>query len=219
MVIQFAIQKVIICYGLARVEEEMGTNAKLTNQMFVPMAVTSNSTDGPDSLNATYISVVRTRKCYVQLISVLFRYRIVYRMLAKPVYCSANINFCIVSFCFYFFYGYYVRYLCICCWFRAKKGGDKLTLNLTEQKPVVTVNLEPLIEKEKAEEKATKTIEISHTTQEELADEEVDSVQEVEVEREREVEKDKKVSNFGSAVFFFIYSLFAFYKLERSLFC
>ncbi|XP_037919246.1 band 4.1-like protein 5 isoform X2 [Hermetia illucens] len=121
----------------ARVEEEMGTNAKLTNQMFVPMAVTSNSTDGPDSLNATYISV----------------------------------------------------------------GGDKLTLNLTEQKPVVTVNLEPLIEKEKAEEKATKTIEISHTTQEELADEEVDSVQEVEVEREREVEKDKKntINNIQTA--------------------
>ncbi|XP_037822066.1 probable serine/threonine-protein kinase DDB_G0282963 isoform X1 [Lucilia sericata] len=64
----------------ARVEEELGanTNAKLTNQMFVPAATSVNSTnnnnnitttnnlqntttihhsDGPDSLNATYISV------------------------------------------------------------------------------------------------------------------------------------------------------------------
>lgn len=48
----------------------MGTgnaNAKLTNQMFVPAASVLNNnlnsqnitqTDGPDSLNATYISVV-----------------------------------------------------------------------------------------------------------------------------------------------------------------
>ncbi|KAM7359997.1 erythrocyte membrane protein band 4.1-like yurt isoform 2-T5 [Cochliomyia hominivorax] len=63
----------------ARVEEELGanTNAKLTNQMFVPAATSVNNTnnnnnittnnlqnsttihhsDGPDSLNATYISV------------------------------------------------------------------------------------------------------------------------------------------------------------------
>ncbi|KAH8243780.1 hypothetical protein KR032_010072 [Drosophila birchii] len=60
----------------ARVEEELGAggNAKLTNQMFVPAAHSSNmhpsnasiagntntnssGTDGPDSLNATYISV------------------------------------------------------------------------------------------------------------------------------------------------------------------
>ncbi|XP_030369461.1 band 4.1-like protein 5 isoform X2 [Scaptodrosophila lebanonensis] len=57
----------------ARVEEELGAsgNAKLTNQMFVPAAHTTNSnptsmhnnnnnnthSDGPDSLNATYISV------------------------------------------------------------------------------------------------------------------------------------------------------------------
>lgn len=49
----------------ARVEEELGANAKLTNQMFVPGAFTSgpnsinnNMESGPDSLNATYISVV-----------------------------------------------------------------------------------------------------------------------------------------------------------------
>eukprot|EP00099_Drosophila_melanogaster_P022726 NP_650291.1 yurt, isoform A [Drosophila melanogaster] len=56
----------------ARVEEELGAggNAKLTNQMFVPAAHSSNMhtsntnssnnhahSDGPDSLNATYISV------------------------------------------------------------------------------------------------------------------------------------------------------------------
>ncbi|XP_068153029.1 uncharacterized protein yrt isoform X1 [Drosophila tropicalis] len=55
----------------ARVEEEMGAsgNAKLTNQMFVPAATHNNNnntnsnnnhahgSDGPDSLNATYISV------------------------------------------------------------------------------------------------------------------------------------------------------------------
>ncbi|XP_017001284.2 band 4.1-like protein 5 isoform X2 [Drosophila takahashii] len=55
----------------ARVEEELGAggNAKLTNQMFVPAAhssnmhtsntnsSSSNNGDGPDSLNATYISV------------------------------------------------------------------------------------------------------------------------------------------------------------------
>lgn len=78
------------CYITARVEEELGTgvhtnantNAKMTNQMFVPAPSTvqhnnnnSNSifssintnnnnnntmysSDGPDSLNATYISVV-----------------------------------------------------------------------------------------------------------------------------------------------------------------
>lgn len=48
----------------ARVEEELGANAKLTNQMFVPGAFSSgpssinNVESGPDSLNATYISVV-----------------------------------------------------------------------------------------------------------------------------------------------------------------
>ncbi|KAL5284286.1 EPB41L4B family protein [Megaselia abdita] len=47
----------------ARVEEELGANAKLTNQMFVPGAFSSgpssinNVESGPDSLNATYISV------------------------------------------------------------------------------------------------------------------------------------------------------------------
>ncbi|XP_037945789.1 band 4.1-like protein 5 isoform X2 [Teleopsis dalmanni] len=52
----------------ARVEEELGanSNAKLTNQMFVPAATSVNNNnsisnvhhnDGPDSLNATYISV------------------------------------------------------------------------------------------------------------------------------------------------------------------
>lgn len=74
----------LICFYTARVEEEMGAsgNAKLTNQMFVPAAHSSSSnsgsnmhvnnnnnnmtisssnhthSDGPDSLNATYISVV-----------------------------------------------------------------------------------------------------------------------------------------------------------------
>ncbi|XP_055848711.1 band 4.1-like protein 5 isoform X5 [Episyrphus balteatus] len=47
----------------ARVEEELGAanNAKLTNQMFVPAASSLNNSlyhsDGPDSINATYISV------------------------------------------------------------------------------------------------------------------------------------------------------------------
>lgn len=65
---------------LARVEEELGanTNAKLTNQMFVPAATSINNnnnnincnsnitnniihhSEGPDSINATYISVVST---------------------------------------------------------------------------------------------------------------------------------------------------------------
>lgn len=70
-------QNLFVC--VARVEEEMGAssgNAKLTNQMFVPAAHSGNSSsnmhvnnnnissnnhthsDGPDSLNATYISVV-----------------------------------------------------------------------------------------------------------------------------------------------------------------
>lgn len=66
----------ISLWHIARVEEELGAsgNAKLTNQMFVPAAHSSSSnvnnnnnmisssnhthSDGPDSLNATYISVV-----------------------------------------------------------------------------------------------------------------------------------------------------------------
>lgn len=61
-------------YFLARVEEELGANAKLTNQMFVPGAFSSgpssinNVESGPDSLNATYISVVSFMLITVQSI-------------------------------------------------------------------------------------------------------------------------------------------------------